>query len=176
MLLVSSVWYNEWPNQKSKRKSKDTWGEMKMKTQQSKIFGMQQKLFWENFFSDFIYSWDTERERGRDTGRWSSRLHAGTPTWDLIQDHALDRRQAPNHWATQGSPLTENIIPIQTYLKKQEKYTTLILSVPLLSSTISPIFFHNSLHKEAQGVGCFQTFDECLLIFGLLSISNIWVQ
>ena len=25
-----------------------------------------------------------ERERGRDTGRGRSRLHAGSPTWDLI--------------------------------------------------------------------------------------------
>ena len=41
-----------------------------------------------------------ERERGRDTGRGRSRLHAGGPTWDSIlglQDHALGRRQAPNH-------------------------------------------------------------------------------
>ena len=31
-------------------------------------------------------------ERGRDTGRGRSRLHAGSPTWDSIQglqDHAL---------------------------------------------------------------------------------------
>ena len=27
---------------------------------------------------------DTQRERGRDTGRDRSRLHAGSPTWDLI--------------------------------------------------------------------------------------------
>ena len=37
---------------------------------------------------------DTEREResGRDTGRGRSRLHAGSPTRDLIpglQDHVL---------------------------------------------------------------------------------------
>ena len=34
----------------------------------------------------FIYSWDTqrgERERGRDTGRRRSRLHAGSLTWDV---------------------------------------------------------------------------------------------
>ena len=33
-----------------------------------------------------------ERERGRDTGRGRSRLHAGIQMWDLIlglQDHAL---------------------------------------------------------------------------------------
>ena len=33
-----------------------------------------------------------ERERDRDTGRGRSRLHAGSPTWDLIrglQDHTL---------------------------------------------------------------------------------------
>ena len=54
----------------------------------------------------FIYSFmrdteiererERERERGRDTGRRRSRLHAGSPTWDLIpglQDHALGRRR-----------------------------------------------------------------------------------
>ena len=38
----------------------------------------------------------TEKERGRDTGRGRSRLHAGNLTWDSIpgpQDHALGRRQ-----------------------------------------------------------------------------------
>ena len=42
---------------------------------------------------------DTHRERGRDTGRGRSRLHAGSPMWDLIpglQDHALGRRQMLN--------------------------------------------------------------------------------
>ena len=35
---------------------------------------------------------ERERERGRDTGRGRSRLHAGSPMWDLIpglQDQAL---------------------------------------------------------------------------------------
>ena len=35
---------------------------------------------------------DTHRERGRDTGRGRSRLHAGSLTWDSIpglQDQAL---------------------------------------------------------------------------------------
>ena len=48
-----------------------------------------------------------ERERGRDTGRRRSKLHAGSPTQDSIpgpQDHAPDQRQAPNWWATQGPP------------------------------------------------------------------------
>ena len=43
---------------------------------------------------------DTERERDRDIGRGKSRLHAGSPMWDLIpgfQDHALGRRQELNH-------------------------------------------------------------------------------
>ena len=47
------------------------------------------------------------RERGRDTGRGRSRLHAGTPMPDSIlglQDHVLGQRQAPNRCATQGSP------------------------------------------------------------------------
>ena len=45
-------------------------------------------------FKDFIYLFmrDAHRKRGRDTGRGRSRLHAGSPTWDLIlglQDQAL---------------------------------------------------------------------------------------
>ena len=39
---------------------------------------------------------DTDRERGRDTGRQRSRLLAGNPMRDSIlgfQDHALGRRQ-----------------------------------------------------------------------------------
>ena len=42
---------------------------------------------------------DTERERGRDTGRGRSRLHAGSPMWDSIlglQDHNLSQRQMVN--------------------------------------------------------------------------------
>ena len=49
---------------------------------------------------------DTVRERGRDTGRGRSRLHAGSPMWDSIpglQDRALGQRQAPSHCVTQGS-------------------------------------------------------------------------
>ena len=49
---------------------------------------------------DFMYLSirETERcrERGRDTGRGRSRLHAGSPTWDSIlglQDQALGQRQ-----------------------------------------------------------------------------------
>ena len=50
------------------------------------------------FFKDFIYPFmrDTQRERGRDTGRGRSRLHAGSPTWELIlglQDHTLGWRR-----------------------------------------------------------------------------------
>ena len=42
---------------------------------------------------------EREREIGRDTGRGRSRLHAGSPTWDLVlglQDHTLGQRQALN--------------------------------------------------------------------------------
>ena len=50
---------------------------------------------------------DTQRERQRHRHR-RRRLHEGSLIWDLIpglQDHTLGRRQAPNCWATQGSPL-----------------------------------------------------------------------
>ena len=46
-------------------------------------------LFFKRFY---LFMIDTERERGRDTGRGSSRLHARSPMWDLIpglQDHTL---------------------------------------------------------------------------------------
>ena len=45
-------------------------------------------------------------ERGRDTGRGRSRLHAGSPMWDSIRglkDHTLGQRQVLNRWATQVS-------------------------------------------------------------------------
>ena len=32
---------------------------------------------------------DTERERGRDTGRGISRLHAGSLTWDPSRDSRI---------------------------------------------------------------------------------------
>ena len=54
----------------------------------------------------FIYSWETQRERGRDTGRGRSKLHAGSPMWDSIpglQDHTLGWRQVLNHQVTQAS-------------------------------------------------------------------------
>ena len=84
----------------------------------------------------FIHSWETqrereketgkERERGRDTGRGRSRLHAGSPMWDLIpgpQDHTLGWRQALNRWASQGSQLTllfhfESFKLLQNYLRR----------------------------------------------------------
>ena len=56
----------------------------------------------------FIHDRHREREKGRDTGRGRSRIHAGSPTRDLIpglQDHAPCQQQALNRWATQGSLL-----------------------------------------------------------------------
>ena len=51
---------------------------------------------------DFIYLFirDTERERGRDTGRGRSRLPAEIPMWDSIpgpRRSRLDQRQMLNH-------------------------------------------------------------------------------
>ena len=49
---------------------------------------------------------ERERERGRDTSRGRSRLHARSLMWDSIpglQVHALGQRQAPNRCATPGS-------------------------------------------------------------------------
>ena len=46
------------------------------------------------FFKDFTYLFirDTEKERGRDTGKGRSGLHVGSLTWDSnlgLQDHIL---------------------------------------------------------------------------------------
>ena len=56
------------------------------------FFNYPNKIIWDfiyYFFKIlFIYSWQTHNiiiwERGRDTGRGRSRLHAGSPTWDSI--------------------------------------------------------------------------------------------
>ena len=59
------------------------------------------KTFFKKRFYLFIH--ERHRERGRDTGRGRSRLHAGSPTWDSIpgpQDHTLGWRQTLNPWAT----------------------------------------------------------------------------
>ena len=56
-----------------------------------------------------------DTERGRDTGRGRSSLHVGSPMRNSIpgpQGHILGPRQAPNRWATLGSP--------KTVLKKQK--------------------------------------------------------
>ena len=44
------------------------------------------------FFFKILFIHEREREREAETCRGRSRLHAGSPTWDLIlgfQDHAL---------------------------------------------------------------------------------------
>ena len=55
------------------------------------------QAFYLSVFKDFMYLFiETQKERGRDTGRGRSRLHAESTTWDLIhglQDHALDCRR-----------------------------------------------------------------------------------
>ena len=53
------------------------------------------------YFFFFIYFYLFMRDTGREARR--SRLHAGSPMWDLIsglQDHTLGCRQTLNHWAT----------------------------------------------------------------------------
>ena len=58
----------------------------------------------------FIYSWETQRESGRDTGRERSRLHAGRDSIPRLQDRALGQRQALNRCTTQESPFFLNFI------------------------------------------------------------------
>ena len=49
----------------------------------------------------FIYSWETERERGRDPGRGKSRLHAGREP-----DVGLDPRTPGSHPGPEGTRST----------------------------------------------------------------------
>ena len=57
----------------------------------------------------FIYSWDTQKERGKDIrrGRVRSRLHVGSPMWGFDPStpgsHPEPKADAHNHWATQVS-------------------------------------------------------------------------
>ena len=55
------------------------------------------RAFFKKIFYLFIH--ERHRERGRDIGRGRSRLHAGSPMWDLIpgpQDHNLTLEQTLN--------------------------------------------------------------------------------
>ena len=57
---------------------------------------------------------DIEKERGRDTGRGSSRLYAGNLMWDSIlapQNHALSQRQVG------AQPLSHPGIPRRIFFK-----------------------------------------------------------
>ena len=63
-------------------------------------------LFFFLRFYLFAHEKHTERERGRDTGRGRSRLHAGSLMWDSIpgpRGHVLGWRQTLNCWAPQAS-------------------------------------------------------------------------
>ena len=55
---------------------------------------------WTLFLRFYLFIHERQGERGRDTGRGRSRLHAGSLMGDLIlgfQDHALSQRQMLNH-------------------------------------------------------------------------------
>ena len=58
----------------------------------SRVDPVGQDLFFIYIFFIYLFMRDTERERGRDTGRGGSRLRAGSPIQDSIpgpQDQAL---------------------------------------------------------------------------------------
>ena len=66
------------------------------KAEKRSVVSAHPEVLYISFKKDFIYLFVRDAERGRDTGRGRSRLHAGSPTWDLIpglQDHALSQRQ-----------------------------------------------------------------------------------
>ena len=102
---------------------------------------------------------DRERERGRDTGRGRSSLHAGSPTWDSIpglQDGAPGRRQTLNRWVTRGSPpLSTSYHAIKCKGKKLESLFHIFFnlesfSFPLESETVSFRDIHKYLHGSQK--------------------------
>ena len=63
-------------------------------------------IFFNLFLRFYLFIHETHTERGWDTGRGRSRLHAGSLMWESIpglQDHTLGGRQALNHRATEVS-------------------------------------------------------------------------
>ena len=58
------------------------------------------------YFLNFLFIYDSHRERDRHRQREKQAPCSGSPTWDSIpglQDRVLGQRQAPNRCATQGS-------------------------------------------------------------------------
>ena len=56
------------------------------------LFHLLRKEAFFFFLRFYLFIHERHTHRGRDTGRGRSRLHAGSPMWDLIpglQDHAL---------------------------------------------------------------------------------------
>ena len=90
---------------------------------------------------------DTERKRGRNRGRGRSRLHARSPMWDSIpglQDCTLGQRQAPNCWATQGSP--RNIFNVGKMIDKYWNVRKMIHKYfAILGCSLLGINFNNIL-------------------------------
>ena len=100
-----------------------------------------------------------QRERGRDTGRGRSRLHAGSPMWDLIlelQDHALSRMQMLNRWATQGS---QDHLILKIHLSSMSFFSNLQSNQG--SKTFSNIFQVSLAYFSIIQHSCLLAFIEC---------------
>ena len=81
-----------------------------------------------------------ERERQRHRQREKQAPCTGSPMWDSIpglQDRAPGQRQAPNHCATQGSPLLD-------WLSGHE----LLYILPVWEIFISPSILNDTLAEE----------------------------
>ena len=79
----------------------------------------------------FIYSWETKKERGRDTGRERSRLHAGSPIWDSIpglQDHAPGQRQVLKSLSHPGIPKPEYLSSANNFNLWYKSFNLLIFT------------------------------------------------
>ena len=68
------------------------------------LLGQLKELWF--YFSNILFTYSWETERGRDIGRGRSRLLEGSPMWDSIPgpwDRNLSWRWMLNPWATQAS-------------------------------------------------------------------------
>ena len=117
----------------------------------------------------FIYSWETERERGRDIGRGRSRLHAGSPMLDSVprpQDHTLSQSQMLNPWATQAPTLL--LIKTVTFPRFKSWDHVLQLLMRRLSKNLLLCFKNNhTLQNETLG--------KCALI-KMINIPFVWTS
>ena len=97
-----------------------------------------------------LFIHERHRERGRDIGRWRSRLPSGSLMQDSILglwDHDLSQRQTFNHWATQVPQTIKNFWILIQHITVYEAFPMLSKLIPF-PPFLSLLFF--SLKKKER--------------------------